>query len=61
MPTIVDRKRDGSIIAVHMNLDRRLWRQFKASVAERGETLTSRIEHLARRDIEESKAQATAS
>lgn len=61
MPTIVEGKRDGTIIAVHMNLDRRLWRQFKATVAERGETLTSRIEFLARRDIDEARAQASAS
>lgn len=46
---------------VNLDVDRALWRKYRALMLVRGETLTSRIQFLVRRDIEESRAEATGS
>jgi hypothetical protein len=38
---------------VHMDMDRRLWRRFKARVVEQGDTLKDRIRKLIERDLED--------
>ena len=58
MPKAAKQKRDAVLMRVHLNLSRRLWRKFKASVAERGDTLTRRVTFLVERDLEEARAES---
>lgn len=55
------RKLDPSKHRVSLDLDRKLWRKYRAMMLERGETLTNRIQFLVQKDINELKSGNTAS